>query len=115
MYSLSLLLGSRSAYESASGRSFQAMDSAFLVLALSLTTYCGFRMVSLFLGQRSGVAQPATQKAGINKAVCQFCNQPLPVRRRLVGALHCGAECKEAERFKLARAVEGVSGGPLFL
>jgi hypothetical protein len=91
------------------------MDSAFLVLALSLTAYCGFRMISLFLGQKSGVAEPATAKRSIDKSVCQFCNQPLPVRRRMLGALHCGAECKEAERFKLARSVEGASGGPLFL
>jgi hypothetical protein len=84
------------------------MDSVFVVLALSMTAYCGFRMVSLFVGQK-------TEKRIIDKAVCQFCSKHLPLQRRLLGAMHCGAECKEAERFKLARAVEGVSGGPLFL
>ena len=90
------------------------MDSAFLVLALSLTAYCGFRMISLFLGQKSGVGEPAPAKRAIDKSVCQFCSQPLPIRRRMLGALHCVDEFKEAERFNLARAVEGDSG-PLFL
>jgi len=91
------------------------MDSAFLVLALSLTAYCGFKMVSLFLRHKSGVAiQPASVSV-IDRSVCQFCSQPLPIRRRFIGALHCGTDCKEAERFKLARSVEDVSGGPLFL
>ena len=90
------------------------MDSAFLVLALSLTAYCGFRMVSLFLSHKTGIVATAG-KPTINRAVCQFCNRPLLLRRRLVGAMHCGPECKEAERFKLARGVEGTSGDPLFL
>jgi hypothetical protein len=84
------------------------MSEPMIAFALVLTAYAGLRIIKLSLNQK--VAQPA-----INRQVCQFCEQPLPRRLRLFGVVHCSAECKTAERFKLGRAVDGISGGPLYL
>jgi hypothetical protein len=92
------------------------MEDGMVVLALLLIAYCGFRLVSLFFRSRARV-EPGTAVAirPIDRSACQFCEKPLAWHVRLLGILHCSRDCREAERFKLGRAVDGVSGGPLYL
>ena len=90
------------------------MDKLLLILAVSLIAYCGLRLVGLFLNQKAVPASAGTYRP-INKAVCQNCEEPLPLKFRLIGILHCSRECREAERLKLAGTAEALSGGPLFL
>ena len=92
------------------------MEDSIVMLSLASTVYCGLRLISLHFNHRG---KPETSASvglvPINRTCCQFCEKPLAWHLRLLGIMHCSSDCKAAERFKLGKAVDGVSGGPLYL
>lgn len=88
------------------------MEDSILLLSVASSVYCGLRIISLHANSRVTVG---TRSNPIHRSACQFCEKPLGWRLRLFGIMHCSADCKAAERFRLGRAVDGESGGPLYL
>ena len=92
------------------------MQDGMVGIALLLIAYCVIRLLSLYMKGKAQSEQGAPSVAHpIDRSACQFCELPLGWHQRFFGILHCSADCRDAERFKLGKAVDGVSGGPLYL